>query len=116
LNPEPEEFSINFMIITIFRKRLNRIARLLELLMLSVLLFVGSAAAQSGDLYIYPAKGQNKTKQDEDRCRRCHGRPCGRISPPRRKKTTSISTAGQRSIGSVARLVEKVKRRQDPAS
>jgi hypothetical protein len=55
------------MIIAIFRKRLNRIARLLELLMLSILLFAGSAAAQSGDLYIYPAKGQDKNKQDEDR-------------------------------------------------
>jgi hypothetical protein len=55
------------MIITIFRKRLNRITRLLELLMLSALLFAGSAAAQSGGLYIYPAKGQDKNKQDEDR-------------------------------------------------
>src|SRR5271163_2557109 len=53
--------------ITISQKQLNSVARLLESLMLSILLFAGSAAAQSGDLYIYPAKGQNKTKQDEDR-------------------------------------------------
>ena len=65
INTEREE--INYMIITIFRKRLNRITRLLELLMLSALLFAGSAAAQSGGLYIYPAKGQDKNKQDEDR-------------------------------------------------
>jgi len=41
--------------------------RLLEFLMLSILLFAGSAAAQSGGMYIYPAKGQDKNKQDEDR-------------------------------------------------
>jgi hypothetical protein len=45
----------------------NRSSRLLEFLMVCILLCAGSAAAQSGDLYIYPAKGQNKTKQDEDR-------------------------------------------------
>jgi Glycine-zipper domain len=53
--------------ITISRKQLNSVARLLESLMLSILLFAGSAVAQTGNLYIYPAKGQNKTKQDEDR-------------------------------------------------
>jgi hypothetical protein len=53
--------------ITISRKQLNSVARLLEFLMLSILLFAGPAVAQSGDLYIYPAKGQDKTKQNEDR-------------------------------------------------
>jgi|HubBroStandDraft_5_1064220.scaffolds.fasta_scaffold1919518_1 hypothetical protein len=56
--------------ITVFRKRLNRIGRLFEFLMLSILLFAGSAAAQGG-MYIYPAKGQDKVKQDEDRYN-CH--------------------------------------------
>jgi hypothetical protein len=46
---------------------LNHIARLLEFLMLSIVLFAGAAVAQSGGLYIYPAKGQDKNKQDEDR-------------------------------------------------
>ena len=53
--------------VTISRKQLRRVARLSEFLMLFILLLAGSAVAQSGDLYIYPAKGQNKTKQDEDR-------------------------------------------------
>jgi Glycine zipper len=47
--------------------RSNRTARLLEFLMFSIMLFAGSAVAQSGDMYIYPAKGQDKNKQDEDR-------------------------------------------------
>lgn len=53
--------------ITISRKQVNRSSRLLKCLMVCILLFAGSAKAQSGDLYIYPAKGQDKTKQDEDR-------------------------------------------------
>jgi hypothetical protein len=42
--------------------------------MVFILLGAGSAAAQIGDLYIYPAKGQNKTKQDDDRYD-CHSWP-----------------------------------------
>jgi hypothetical protein len=53
--------------ISISRKQLNSAARFLEFLMLFILLSAGSAVAQSGGMYIYPAKGQNKTKQDEDR-------------------------------------------------
>jgi len=44
INTERKE--INYMIITIFRKRLNRIIRLFELLILSASLFAGSAAAR----------------------------------------------------------------------
>jgi hypothetical protein len=47
--------------------RSHRIGRLLTLLMLFITFLAGSAAAQSGDLYIYPSKGQDKNKQDEDR-------------------------------------------------
>jgi Glycine zipper len=53
--------------IVITRARLSRIARLLEFLMLFIMLGAGSAAAQNGQLYIYPAKGQDQNKQNEDR-------------------------------------------------
>jgi hypothetical protein len=53
--------------ITIFQMRLNRIVRLLELLTFSTILFAGSAVAQNSDMYIYPAKGQDQNKQNEDR-------------------------------------------------
>jgi hypothetical protein len=52
---------------SISRKQLTGAARFFEFLMLFILLSAGSAAAQSGSMYIYPAKGQNKVKQDEDR-------------------------------------------------
>jgi YMGG-like Gly-zipper len=32
-----------------------------------IVLFSGSAVAQSGGMYIYPSKGQDQNKQDEDR-------------------------------------------------
>ena len=51
----------------ISERSLGRIARSLTLLVLSILLLDGSAVAQNGDIYIYPAKGQDKNKQDEDR-------------------------------------------------
>jgi hypothetical protein len=37
------------------------------LVTLIVLIIISSAVAQSGAMYIYPAKGQDKNKQDEDR-------------------------------------------------
>src|ERR1700722_2632490 len=52
---------------SISRKQLTGAARFFQFLMLFILLSAGSAAAQSGGMYIYPAKGQNKVKQDEDR-------------------------------------------------
>ena len=52
---------------SISRKQLNGAARFFQFLMLFILLSAGSALAQSGGMYIYPAKGQNKVKQDEDR-------------------------------------------------
>jgi hypothetical protein len=53
--------------IIITRMRLNRMARLLEFLVFSIMLFAGSAAAQNSEMYIYPAKGQDQNKQNEDR-------------------------------------------------
>ena len=47
-------------------RALNRIACALNLLVLAILLLAGWAMAQTGDIYIYPAKGQDN-KQDEDR-------------------------------------------------
>src|SRR5580698_2522468 len=47
--------------------RLNFIARLFAFLVYSVIFLVGSAAAQNGGMYIYPAKGQDQNKQNEDR-------------------------------------------------
>jgi hypothetical protein len=52
---------------TISREWQHRSGLLAEFLMLFILLFAGSAVAQSGEMYIYPAKGQDKVKQDEDR-------------------------------------------------
>jgi hypothetical protein len=52
---------------TIPRMQMSRVARLLGFLMFSILLFAESAAAQSGGIYIYPAKGQDQNKQNEDR-------------------------------------------------
>jgi hypothetical protein len=49
------------------RMRASRISRLLETLMFSVLLFAGTAVAQNSDIYIYPTKGQDQNKQNEDR-------------------------------------------------
>ena len=53
--------------ITISQMCFNRIVRLLELLTFSTMLFAGSAGAQNSDMYIYPAKGQDQNKQNEDR-------------------------------------------------
>jgi hypothetical protein len=53
--------------ITTSRVRSDRTGRLLKLLIFSIVLMTGSAAAQSDGMYIYPAKGQDKNKQDEDR-------------------------------------------------
>src|SRR5258708_32238137 len=52
---------------TIPRMRTSRVVRLLGFLMFSILLFAESVAAQSGGMYIYPAKGQDQNKQNEDR-------------------------------------------------
>jgi hypothetical protein len=49
------------------RMRASHISRLLETLMFSVLLFAGTAVAQNSDIYIYPTKGQDQNKQNEDR-------------------------------------------------
>jgi hypothetical protein len=68
LGTNVQEFSINFIKhLTIPRKRLNRIARIFGFVMFSGLFFAGSALAQSAQMYVYPAKGQDKVKQDEDR-------------------------------------------------
>src|SRR5580692_1481853 len=47
--------------------RLNFIPRLFAFLVYSVIFLAGSAAAQNGGMYIYPAKGQDQNKQNEDR-------------------------------------------------
>jgi hypothetical protein len=43
------------------------IMRSITIVALFSVLAASSAVAQSGGMYIYPAKGQNKNKQDEDR-------------------------------------------------
>jgi hypothetical protein len=63
-----KEFSVNYMRqITISREPWHWITRLVEFAMLFILLFAASAVAQTSEMYIYPAKGQDRNKQDEDR-------------------------------------------------
>jgi hypothetical protein len=70
-----------------------RIARLLQFMMLSIIILAGSAVAQSGGMYIYPAKGQNKNKQDEDRYD-CHSWAVSQagFDPSKPQASTSTST------------------------
>ena len=49
------------------RQWLGGISQVLAATALAILILGGSAGAQTGQMYIYPAKGQSKNKQDEDR-------------------------------------------------
>jgi hypothetical protein len=80
--------------VTISQMRLNRIARLLGFLMLSTMLYAGSVAAQSGGMYIYPAKGQNQNKQNEDRYD-CHSWAVSQTGfDPSRPQANAPSSSG----------------------
>ena len=79
---------------TISTMRLNRIVRLLALLTFSTMLFAGSAVAQNSGLYIYPAKGQDQNKQNEDRYD-CHSWAVSQTGfDPSRPQTTAPSSSG----------------------
>jgi Glycine-zipper domain len=52
-------------------RRLSCIARPLILLSLPIVLLAGSAMAQNGDIFIYPAKKQSHEQQEKDRYE-CH--------------------------------------------
>jgi hypothetical protein len=89
------------------RKQLNSVARLLVSLMLSILLLARSAVAQSGGLYIYPAKGQNKTKQDEDRYD-CHSWAVSQtgFDPSKPQANTTNSSGNQQYHPSQAHVLK----------
>jgi hypothetical protein len=74
----------------------NRIGWLLKFLMFSIMFVAGPAAAQSGGLYIYPAKGQDKNKQDEDRFD-CHSWAVSQtgFDPSNPQAVTPISSGNQ---------------------
>ena len=53
--------------LTIDERALKRLVRSLTLLVFTILLLAGRTMAQNSGIYIYPAKGRDKNKQDEDR-------------------------------------------------
>jgi hypothetical protein len=102
------EGALIYMIpITISQKQLNSAARVFEFLMLFILLSAGSAVAQSGGMYIYPAKGQNKTKQDEDRYD-CHSWAVSQtgFDPSRPQVNTANSSGNQHYQPSQAHVLK----------
>ena len=70
----------------------NRISFPLAVFGVSLLVLTGIANAQSGDLYIYPAKGQNQALQDKDRYE-CHSWAVKETGfDPSRPSTTAASS------------------------
>jgi hypothetical protein len=72
--------------------RSNRIGSCLVVFSLALLVLTGIANAQSGDLYIYPAKGQSQALQDKDRYE-CHSWAVKQTGfDPSRPSTTAASS------------------------
>jgi hypothetical protein len=89
------------------RIRSNHIAKVLEFLMFSLLLFAGSAAAQNSQMYIYPAKGQDQNKQNEDRYD-CHSWAVSQTGfDPSKAPATSSSASGSQQYHPSQRHVLK---------
>jgi len=58
----------------VFRLPSNRTLFSPIVLVFAIFAYAGNASAQSGDLYIYPSKGQTQAQQDKDRYE-CHSWP-----------------------------------------
>ncbi|MGH7907170.1 MAG: glycine zipper family protein [Candidatus Binataceae bacterium] len=80
-------------VISIWRR--GRIIRLLAFSLFPGLLASGSALAQNGDIYIYPAKGQSQAQQDKDRYE-CHSWAVKQTGYDPSKPQTSNPTMSQR--------------------
>ena len=86
-------------------KRLHRVSKIgirrsiirsITILVLFSLPVASSAEAQTGGMYIYPAKGQNKNKQDEDRYD-CHSWAVSETGfDPSKPQPMTASLGGQR--------------------
>src|SRR5258705_12419710 len=74
--------------------RANRISFHLVVFIVAYLLPTGIANAQSGDLYIYPAKGQNQALQDKDRYE-CHSWAVKQTSFDPSRPSTSVASSDQ---------------------
>jgi hypothetical protein len=81
--------------VAISDRALSRSARsLILVVLLSILLLAGSVMAQNGDIFIYPAKGQDKNKQDEDRYD-CHSWAVSQTGfDPSKPQTSASNHAG----------------------
>ncbi len=78
------------------RRRWNRSSRTLAMATAWVFLMMGSAIAQSGEMYIYPAKGQNQQQQDKDRYE-CHAWAAQQTGFDPSRPQTTTAPAGSAS-------------------
>src|SRR5713226_3367704 len=74
--------------------RLNRISFRLVMLNFALLVLTGTANAQSGDLYIYPAKGQSQALQDKDRYE-CHSWAVKQTGFDPSRPSTTVASSDQ---------------------
>src|ERR1700722_893310 len=74
--------------------RSNRISFHLVVFIFAFLVLTGIANAQSGDLYIYPAKGQNQALQDKDRYE-CHSWAAKQTGFDPSRPSTSVASSDQ---------------------
>src|SRR5713226_5144227 len=74
--------------------RSNRISFRLVTLNFALLVLTGAANAQSGDLYIYPAKGQSQALQDKDRYE-CHSWAVKQTGFDPSRPSTTVASSDQ---------------------
>ena len=74
--------------------RSNRISFHLVVFIFAFLVLTGIANAQSGDLYIYPAKGQNQALQDKDRYE-CHSWAAKQTGFDPSRPSTTVASSDQ---------------------
>jgi hypothetical protein len=74
--------------------RSNRISFRLVMLNFALLVLTGTANAQSGDLYIYPAKGQSQALQDKDRYE-CHSWAVKQTGFDPSRPSTTVASSDQ---------------------
>src|SRR6266436_2489390 len=74
--------------------RSNRIGFHVFVFIFAFLVVTGIANAQSGDLFIYPAKGQNQALQDKDRYE-CHSWAVKQTGFDPSRPSTSVASSDQ---------------------